>query len=49
MEIKPSSRIRNVENDPRLLFWFAIVLMLGMFIWSFFMTPELRQPGRFSL
>jgi NarL family two-component system sensor histidine kinase YdfH len=49
MEIKPSSRIRNVENDPRLLFWFAIVLMLGMFIWSFFMTPELRQPGRFAL
>jgi len=49
MEIKPSSRIRNVENDPRLLFWFAILLMLGMFIWSFFLTPNLLQPARFAL
>ena len=49
MEIKPSSRIRNVENDPRLLFWFAILLMVAMFIWSFFMTPRLLQPWRFAL
>jgi len=49
MQTKSFPKVRNVENDPRLLFWFAIILMLGMFIWSFFLTPALRQPGRFIL
>ncbi|MGB8214096.1 MAG: sensor histidine kinase [Anaerolineales bacterium] len=47
MNTQPSSRLRNVENDPRLLFWFAIILMVAMFIWSFFLTPRLRQPAWF--
>jgi len=45
MNTQPSSRYKNVENDPRLLFWFAIILMLAVFIWSFFLTPRLRQPS----
>lgn len=46
MQMKPSSRfLRNTQNDPALLFWFAIFVMGTMFVWSFFLTPRLRQPG----
>ena len=45
MKTQPASRFKNVENDPRLLFWFAILLMLAVFIWSFFLTPRLHQPA----
>jgi two-component system, NarL family, sensor histidine kinase YdfH len=40
MKTKPSI-LRDVQNDPRLLFWFAITLMLAVFVWSFFLTPRL--------
>lgn len=46
MQTKPSSRfLRNIQNDPALLFWFAIFVMVAVFVWSFFLTPRLRQPG----
>ncbi len=45
MKTQSSSRLRSVENDPRLLFWFAIILMMAMYIWSFFQTPRLLQPA----
>ena len=41
MKIKPASRLHNVQNDPRILLWFAIFLMLAMYVWSFFLTPRL--------
>jgi NarL family two-component system sensor histidine kinase YdfH len=44
MQTKSSSNLQNVENDPRLLFWFAILLMLVMFVWSFFIAPALHRP-----
>jgi two-component system, NarL family, sensor histidine kinase YdfH len=49
METKTSANLRQVENDPRLLFWFAITLMLAMFFWSFFLKAELLRPGMFML
>jgi len=46
MQTKPSPRfLRNPENDTRLLFWFAIFVMGLMFVWSFFLTSRLHQPG----
>jgi two-component system, NarL family, sensor histidine kinase YdfH len=44
MKTKPSPTLSNVQNDPRLLFWFAIFLMVTMFVWSFSTTPRLLQP-----
>jgi len=44
MQTKTPSKLRNVENDPRLLFWFAMILMLAMFFWSLFLKPELLHP-----
>jgi two-component system, NarL family, sensor histidine kinase YdfH len=44
MNKKPSPNFRNIENDPRLLFWFAMILMLAMFFWSLFLKPELLHP-----
>jgi len=49
MKLKHSSKFRNIENDPRLLFWFAIILMLAMFFFSLFLKPELLQPAPFAL
>jgi NarL family two-component system sensor histidine kinase YdfH len=45
MKTKSSSLLIDVEKDPRLLFWFAMIVMLAMFIGSFFMTPKLHQPA----
>ena len=45
MKTNSASRFKNIENDQRLLFWFAILLMLAMFIWSFFLTPRLHRPA----
>ncbi len=45
MQTQASSKVHKVENDPRLLFWFAIVLMVLVFIWTFFKKPELLKPG----
>jgi NarL family two-component system sensor histidine kinase YdfH len=47
MPTKSPPQPRDVRNDPRLLFWFAIILMLAMFVWSFFLTPSLHQPAYF--
>jgi two-component system, NarL family, sensor histidine kinase YdfH len=49
MKVQPSSRLRNIENDPRLLFWFGMAVILVMFVWSFFYNPNLRRPGPFVL
>ena len=43
MKTQPSPRLHNVQNDPRLLMWFAIFLMVTMYVWSFFVTPHLLQ------
>ena len=45
MKRSPSSRLQNVQNDPRLLMWFAIFLMVTMYVWSFFLTPRLVNPA----
>lgn len=45
MKTSPSTHLRNVQNDPRLLMWFAIFLMVTMYVWSFFLTPRLLQPA----
>ena len=45
MKTTPSSRLHNVQNDPRLLMWFAIFLMVTMYVWSFFLTPRLVNPA----
>ena len=45
MKTNSSSRLANVQNDPRLLMWFAIFLMVTMYVWSFFLTPRLLQPA----
>jgi two-component system, NarL family, sensor histidine kinase YdfH len=44
MKTSSSTRLHNVQNDPRLLMWFAIFLMLTMYVWSFFLTPRLIRP-----
>ncbi len=49
MKTKQISAIRNVEADARLLFWFAMVLMVLMFVWSLFIKPALLQPGLLAL
>ena len=41
MKTTSSSHLHNVQNDPRLLMWFAIFLMVTMYVWSFFLTPRL--------
>ena len=43
MKKSPDSRLHNVQNDPRLLLWFALFLMMTMYIWSFFLTPRLLK------
>jgi two-component system, NarL family, sensor histidine kinase YdfH len=45
MKTTPPSHLHNVENDPRLLMWFAIFLMVTMYVWSFFLTPRLVNPA----
>jgi two-component system, NarL family, sensor histidine kinase YdfH len=45
MKTTSPDRLHNVKNDPRLLMWFAIFLMVTMYVWSFFMTPRLLQPA----
>ena len=49
METKSFRELRDVENDPRLLFWFAITLMVVIFVWSFFTNPALLRPASFIL
>ena len=43
MNKSPDSRLHNVQNDPRLLLWFALFLMMTMYAWSFFLTPRLLK------
>jgi NarL family two-component system sensor histidine kinase YdfH len=45
MKTSSSSHLHNVQNDPRLLMWFAIFLMVTMYVWSFFLTPRLVNPA----